>query len=145
MNRKQVEASLLARASRKMALVEMDTVTIGGNPDLNDPIAAGLLQMGITPLDISNVLDSDIANVDESAYMELLDRAEFRLLESIQGNLDLVDVSIGPRRESYSQFSDQLQARLDRLESKISKLYGGGVLEVGAIAVDDSEKLEEIQ
>lgn len=144
MNREQVDSSLLARASRKMALVEMDTETIGGNPDLNDPIAAALLQMAIVPVDITNVTDSDIAGVDSSDYMELLDRAEYRLLENIQGNLDLVDVSLGPRRESYSQFNLQLQSRLDRLENKISKLYGGGTLEFGAIAVDDAEKLEDL-
>ena len=135
--RMQAEGILLARAGRKMALVDLDAATKdGNNPDLNEPLASALLGMGEVPADILAITDGDLA--DASDVAELLDRAELRLLETIAGNIDLVDVTIGPRHESLSQLAGQVENAISRLTEKIQKMYGAGVgtISGGSISLD---------
>lgn len=115
-----------------MAVVGMDIVTADGtNADLVDPIVSALLSMSITPADISDPADSDLASADVA---EFLDRAELRLLENILGNYDMVNISEGPRSESLSQFADALERLIDRKQKKVEADYGaldslsGGVI-----------------
>lgn len=141
---KQVlEEIIVKRCGKKMSLVDMSTTTDGTNTDLNDPIVTALLEMGIEVDDVSNVSDDEIGIVESSQHNEFFDRVERRTLESIAGNLDMVNLQVGSRREEFNQFSDQLYKSIDRLTSKISRRYGdGGSLSAGTLSLDFQEKDE---
>lgn len=140
LTRIQAEKTLLARAGKRMAFVEMDSTTIDGtNPDVVDPISTALMAMDITPADISNPVDSDLETV---SIPEFLDRAELRLLENILGNADAVDISEGPRSESFGQFVSALETAIARKQDKIDAEYGGslGSLSAGKITLNFTKK-----
>jgi len=126
-----------------MALVEMDVVASGSNDDLNDPIATALLDMGSQPVSLSDVADSDLTSVDPEEYPELFDRAELRLLESISGNLDMVNISVGPHKEELNQLAKQVEKAIDRLITKISRRYGDVNFIAGVLALDFQAKEDE--
>ncbi len=139
--RAQAELILIARHGPKMEAAGMDGITVSGsNADINDPLMTALLAMGITPANLAAVADSDLSGADIN---QLLDRAELRLCENISGNLDMVDITTGPRRESLSQLADQVEKTISRITKKIEKLYGEiGSLYAGAISLDFSEKVD---
>jgi hypothetical protein len=140
--RADVEQRLIRRAGKKMAVAGLDGLTMDGtNADLNEALLTALDDMGLFH-DPVNVTDSDLSAVENVS--ELLDRAELRIMENVSGNLDLVNVSIGPRSESLSQLSDQVEKVISRLEEKIAKMYGGGLgtLEGGTINLDFMEKYD---
>ena len=140
--RAQAEASLVARQKVKMAYVSFAVTTAGSNADLNDPLAVALRKLGKTAS--SPVSDSDLTTLTDEQWDELLDRAELRLLQSISGNLDEVDISVGPRRESLSQLSAQVDKAIERLEARIEKEYGGfSALKSGRIGLGFQETLDE--
>jgi hypothetical protein len=141
--RTDVEKMLVNRAGKKMAVVSFAVTTNGSNADLNEPICDALLKMGITPASYSAVSDSDLVNVE--SVPELLDRAELRLLENIAGNIDIVDITVGPRRESLGQLSTQVQDAITRLTVKIEKQYGGSMapLTAGVIGLDFQQEYDE--
>lgn len=123
LTRIQAETILVKRAGKRMQFVSMDYTTIDGtNEDLADPISFALLAMGITPADISDPADSDLAGIDD--LNEFLDRAELRLLENILGNTDAVDITEGPRSERYSQFMDMLEKAVTRKKKQVDDDYG---------------------
>jgi hypothetical protein len=140
--RANVEAILVKRSSKRMAFVGMEVTTAGANADLNDPISGALRQCGVTPANIASVADSDLAALETDLVDKLLDLAELRLLQSIYGNLDAVDTKSGPRSDSYSQFGDQLEKAIARLEGKVMSLYGvgAGSLETGVISLEFQQK-----
>ncbi len=140
--RVDVERILIRRCGRKMVAASMDGETdSGANDDLNDPIGCALRAMGYSVRNIAQVSDSDLSGVSIEEYDELFDRAELRTLENIAGNLDLVDISIGPRRESLAQLSSQVERAIERLQARINTLYGdSGEFEAGAISLDFQAK-----
>lgn len=141
--RANAEAVLVRRIGRKMTAAGLDGSTANGtNGDLNDPLATALLDMGLTVQDIANVADADLVAVDN--IPELLDRAELRALESVIGNLDAVNISIGPRSESLGQLSDQCEQAVNRLQAKIAAKYGTAAsLEGGSLSLDFAEKFDD--
>ena len=143
--RADVEKVLVNRVGKKMAIVSFDVTSDGENADLNEPICDALLKMGATPASIAAVADSDLAIVENEYIQEFLDRAELRLLQNIAGNIDFVDVSVGPRRDSLNQLATQTEAAISRLTTKIEKLYGGGCapLSTGVIGLDFQEDYPE--
>lgn len=141
--RLDIENTLVKRCGKKMALVEMDVVASGSNDDLNDPIATALLDMGSQPVSLSDVADSDLTSVDPEEYPELFDRAELRLLESISGNLDMVNISVGPHKEELNQLAKQVEKAIDRLITKISRRYGDVNFIAGVLALDFQAKEDE--
>lgn len=118
------------------------TTTATANEDLIDPLASALMDMGYQPQSIAAITNTDLAAVEEDRYPELLDRAELRTLENIAGNLDLVNVSVGPRREDLSDLTTQVEKAIDRLVTKIARLYGDEILSGGSISLDFQEKEE---
>ena len=118
----------------------MDGISVSNNPYLNDPIGSALIGMGVIPADISLITDADVMLAGDR-IQELLDRAELRLLKNIAGNLDLVDIAIGPRKESLSQLHEQVIKEIDTLSAQIAKEYGigTGTLGTGTIALDFQE------
>lgn len=141
--REQIEKILVGRVKKRMAFVEMDSTTTNGtNADLNDPIATALIQMGVTPANISAITDSDLASVTD--VIQIADLAELRLLENIVGNLDVVDLAVGPRRESLNQMTENCEKAIARLTKKIQHQYGIGItnLQNGTLALNFIEQDE---
>jgi hypothetical protein len=133
---------IVKRCGKKMTVAGLATTTATANDDLIDPLASALMDMGYQPNSIAAITDTDLAAVEEDRYPELLDRAELRTLENIAGNLDLVNVSVGPRREDLSDLTTQVEKAIDRLVTKIARLYGDEVLSGGSISLDFQEKEE---
>jgi hypothetical protein len=133
---------IVKRCGKKMTVAGLATTTATANEDLIDPLASALMDMGYQPQSIAAITDTDLAAVEEDRYPELLDRAELRTLENIAGNLDLVNVSVGPRREDLSDLTTQVEKAIDRLVTKIARLYGDEVLSGGSISLDFQEKEE---
>jgi hypothetical protein len=141
-----VETLLLKRAAGRMQEAGMDYSTIPNNTDLVDPIVFALLCMDITPADPTSLSDSDLSGVANTDLSKLLDLAEMRLLENIVGNLALVDITVGPRKEALNQLVDQAEKAIARLSSRIEKMYGFGIgsLEAGTISLDFAAKGDDV-
>lgn len=140
--RTQVERILIKRCGLLMTAAGLDGVTINGtNADLDDPIGVALRASGLSVADISAVSDSDLASVSSDLIDQVLDIAEYRALQNIEGNLDQVDITIGPRSESLNQLATQIKPKIERLQMRISRLYGLGLgaLNAGVIALDFAE------
>ncbi len=133
----QVEFLLSKRRQKFLAL-------ISDNIDMTDPIGYSIRQNGGTVSDPTVITDADIATVDD--LDALLDVAELRLCRNIKGNLDLIDIKVGPREEKLSQLAVSLQQDIERLEAYIAANYGiGGVsVETGVIQMDFADHNETI-
>lgn len=146
-DREQVEIVLIRRCGALMTAADLDGSTItGNNNDLNDPIGYALRRLGQSVADISNVTDADLSGVADTDIDKLLDLAETRTLGNILGNLDDVDITLGPRRESLNQLAELLEKRLERLQKKIEREYGIGLgsFESGVISMDFAEHNETV-
>jgi hypothetical protein len=144
LTRANAEVMLIDRCGKKMTAAGMDGTTVTGiNADINQPLATALIGMGLTPVNLMDIADADLAAVED--IPQLLDRAELRLLESIAGNLDLVDITVGPRREALSQLYDQVNKSIQRMTDKIASLYGGMStgLSAGVVTLDFQETFDE--
>ena len=102
----------------------------GTNDDLGYPIGWALREAGYTTADITSPTDAEV-NSAEDDIDEVVDLAELRTLANIVGNLDDVDVTVGPRSEKLSQLAIQVQKRLDSVEKRLEKLYGFGASSLG--------------
>ena len=62
------------------------------------------------------------------------------------GNLDDVDISLGPRNEALGQIPARLEKRIDRLTAKVQREHGvgAGFLEAGYITLDIADHNEDI-
>lgn len=124
LTRAQCETELISRCGKLLTAASLDGVTANGsNPDLNSPLGYAIRICGGTVTDPSNVADSDLSTLS-SVFDKLSDLAEYRTLENISGNLDLVDISEGPHRESLGQLAERVEKRLARLQEKLQKTYG---------------------
>lgn len=143
MNRANVESVLVKRCAAALEMVGMDYTTISGtNADLNDPIWAALKRLGYTVAS-TTVIDADISQIDPGDESALLDVSELRTLETVyNAAVALVDTSIGPRRESLSQFGARLEklieAKREQIKQDYGSLYGVG-LEAGTFSVSSLE------
>ncbi len=124
LTRAQCETELISRCGKLLTAASLDGVTANGsNPDLNSPLGYAVRICGGTVTDPSNVADSDLSTLS-SVFDKLSDLAEYRTLENISGNLDMVDISEGPHRESLGQLAERVEKRLARLQEKLQKTYG---------------------
>ena len=142
----QVETLLLKRAAGRMQEAGMNYTLIPNNPDLVDPIVFALLCMDIVPASPIALTDSDVSGVADTDISKLLDLAEMRLLENIVGNLALVDITVGPRKEALNQLVDQTEKAIARLSSRIATMYGFGVgaLDSGVVSLDFMSKGDDV-
>lgn len=149
--RVQVERILIARCGKLLTAAGLDGATrTGANEDLNDPIGAAVRALALTVADLSAVADTDLASVTDAQIDQLLDVAELRTLETIEGNLDQVDITIGPRSESLNQLSKQVRTKIDAKRAAVEAAYGTGVAGLSTRAVttawdaplDESETYE---
>lgn len=135
--RANLESILVQRCGRLMSFVGMAITTAGANASLNDPIGYALRQAGFTVANIASVADADVASVTAAELDEVLDYAELRTLENVEGNFDAVDIANGPEKENFSQVQKTLDGRISKLNDKIAITYGtGAVLETGTITYD---------
>ena len=142
--RANAEAILIKRSGKKMTFAGLDGTTVNGtNPDLNDPIGNALLGMGFSPTSIVLIADADLSGITDTDLNEFFDRAQYRLLKNIAGNLDVVDIQVGPRRENLSQIHEQIEKEIKALETSLAKQYGVGLgsLSGGVIELDFQESL----
>lgn len=102
-----------------------------GNEDLNDPIGRALYYLGYTVDDRTAITDADVAQVTDAQYDEFLDVAVLHTLQAILGNLDDVDITVGPRSEKLSQLAGQVERKLKRAEKRATDLYGYGLTTLG--------------
>lgn len=144
--RANIESVLIRRVGRLLTAAGLDGTTINGtNADLNDPISSALRVLNYTVSSIASVTDTDLLPVTDAHINYLLDVAELRTLESILGNLDLVDIRVGPRSESLSQLADQVQKAIERKTRHITRMYGVGLggLVAGKIALSFQQDADE--
>lgn len=141
-----VETLLLKRSAGRMEAAGMDIVTVPHNQDLLDPVLFALLCMDILPGDPLALTDADLAPIGLTNIQELLDLSELRLLENVVGNLALVDISVGPRKENLSQMVEQTEKAIARLNTKIQNVYGLGIatIEGGVMSLDFAAKGDDI-
>jgi hypothetical protein len=146
LTRATLEAILVQRTGPLLTAAGMDGVTMdGSNLSLNDPIGFAVRKLGLTVVNLANLGDGDLTAVPATDYDQLLDLAEYRTLESILGNLDDVNISVGSRSESLGQLSDQMEKKMERLAGRIQREYGLGVgsLSAGVIRLGFQEQVGE--
>lgn len=145
LTRATFEQLLLRRLSGLMSEAGMDVISnLGNNPDLNDPIGWAIRQCSGTVADFTTVANTDVATVAAADYDKLLDLAEYRTLQSISGNLAVVDIQVGSRRESLDQLVERVEARIARKLKQLQQDYGFslGTLEAGVIGLDFMQTLD---
>jgi hypothetical protein len=124
-----------------MAVAGMAVTYAGANADLNDPIGYALRKLGYTVASITAVADTDLDDVATDDHDKLLDVAELRTLETILGNLDDVDLRVGPRDEAFNQLADRLEKAIERKRTYLVREYGfGAELEEGLITLAFQEQ-----
>lgn len=140
--RAQIERVLIKRCGLLMTAANLDGTTFDGtNEDLNDPIGYALRACELTVADISAVDDADCVGVTADLVDKVLDVAELRLLNNIEGNLDQVDVTIGPHSERRGQLATMIRTKINAKEALVGRLYGVGLgtLSAGVIGLDIAE------
>lgn len=145
LTRVTLDTILISRAGSLLTTVGKDGSTADGtNPDLVDPIRSALRLLGYSVASVTTVSDSDLAGVSIDDEEALIDLAELKVLELAvyPGATALVDISVGPRRESLSQFSKHISDMIERKVKSVNEVYGsilGESLEAGVISVASIE------
>lgn len=142
--RAQIETILIRRCGKLLTAAGLDGTTVtGANPDLVDPIGFALRYIGLNPASPTVITDSDLSQVPIDDYDQLFDVAELRTLENVQGNLAIVNITVGSRSESFSDLSSRLNAAIERKRAQVLQDYGATALsiEAGNVALDIMQKL----
>jgi hypothetical protein len=105
----------------------MDGTTVDGtNASLNDPIGKAVRYLGYTVTNPVLVSDADVAQVTDDETDQFLDIATYYTLNNVLGNLDDVEIRVGPRSEKYQQLAEQLERKLERMKKQLENEYGFG-------------------
>lgn len=75
--------------AKSLQLIEMAYTFVQGQPndDLNDPIATALDHFKVVPADITNIVDSDLAQLPADLQVRYLDYLEIQVLQTMQNHL----------------------------------------------------------
>ena len=117
--RANCEVILVKRLKVLMEAAELAVTFAGLNDDLSDPLAWAMRMIGETTDDPTTTTDAELSGVAVASYDDLINLAEYRTLQNILGNLDLVDINAGPRAEKLSQLADQVRQMLKAWESLV--------------------------
>ena len=147
LTRANIETILVKRTSKLMVFVGMDGTTVDGtNADLDDPIGVAIRDCGGSVDNFTDVDDDDITTVDSAKYDQLIDIAEYRLLNSILGNFDKYGLKVGPRSGYQSQVREGVEVRLKQMRKDLEAKYGynAPTPSVGYIERDFAEHNEDL-
>lgn len=141
LSRANIEFLMVARLAPLLEAAGLAVTVAGSNADLNGPIGRAVRDLGHTVTSAILVADADVAQITTTQTGEFLDACELHALEAILGNLDDVDISVGPRSEKLSQLAMQVERKINRLLAAMGTAYGYGMAtpEVGYIMHDFAE------
>jgi hypothetical protein len=131
-----LDAELVDRCGGLLAFVGRSTVPDGTNPATIGPIREGLASLGIGLASFGAVLDSDLLPVASTDIAQLVDVAEYRLLQNILGWLTKVDQTIGMGSQSLGQVRRDLLQTLKSMQESLRVQYGYGLGTPSGGAVD---------
>lgn len=131
--RSQFEQVLLRRTGKFLEAFELSMVADGTNGDLIDPIANALTRAGYSLVDYFAPTALELAAVTAADTPKVIDYAELRLLETLAASNTLVDIAVGPRKESLSQLQKVLESAIANKRSAILALYGNESGQWGAV------------
>ncbi len=77
-------------------------------PGITQAIGWAVRMLGLTTASLTAITDEEVSAVTSDKLDALLDLAELRTLESIQGNLAAVNVTAGPVQEELGQLAERL-------------------------------------
>lgn len=145
LTRENVESELVSRQQSRMEAVGMDITHEGSNTDLNAVIGYAIRQMGGSVATFGAVADSDLTFLASEDYDQLLDIAEYRLLQNIKGRWGKVDIRAGQLGENLSQFTKDIDVDLESKFKALQSMYGFGMasIEAGAIHLNFAEPAED--
>lgn len=146
LTRANVETILVKRIGKWLTATGLDGTTVNGsNPDLNDPIGRAVRALGLSVADVTEVANADLNAVGASEYDKLFDLAELRALETCLSNYDKVNLSLGPRSESFDQLRNgMIQAIKFKREQIASDYDDSQSLTGGVLALDFEEHTETV-
>lgn len=136
LSRANAEFMLIPRLGPIMTAAGMDGSTVdGSNLALNGPIGKAIRDLGYAVTSITEISDADVAQITEAQYDEFLDTATLHVMEAVLGNLDDVDIRVGPRSEKLNQLAEQVERKIKRLSESLVQNYGYGLatLETGVL------------
>jgi hypothetical protein len=116
-----IETKLVARTKAWLQLAGMNVSVYGANNDLDDAIDSALRDTGFGGSATGIPADVDLVNVLPAQLGMLVDIAQLRLLESIDGNVTTERLSLGPLSQHYKL----LRPQIDALRLQINSRYGG--------------------
>ncbi len=120
LTRANAEFLTVASVGPAMVAAGMDGTTVDGtNTDLNGPIARALHDLGYSVASFVLVTSAEVGAVTAAETGEFLDRVTLHTLEAVLGNLDDVDITVGPRSEKLSQLAGQIERRVKRLRDTL--------------------------
>jgi len=127
LTRANTEFLLEARVGPLMTAAGMSDTVGETSLALNDPIGRAIRQLGHAVASVVLVTDADVAQITDAEIDEFLDVATLCTLEAILGNLDDVDIVVGPRSEKLNQLAQQVERKADRLRTALAATYGYGL------------------
>lgn len=142
LTRANAEFLMEARLAPLLTAAGMDGTTVDGtNVDLSDPIARAVRDLGYEVASAVLVADADVAQITAAQTSEFLDACELHTMNAILGNLDDVDITVGPRSEKLSQLAMQIERKIKRLLAAMGTAYGYGMAtpDAGYITLDFAE------
>jgi hypothetical protein len=124
----------------KVILPLFTAANLDGNDllDYQASISRALLELGYTVTDITNPTNAELTAVTDAA--QYLDLVEIKLLEIAQTRLVIkVNLSTGPRSQSYSDINKGLGEIIERKQERYDQRYGltaGLTMSIGHLDTD---------
>lgn len=122
LTRANTEFLTIAQVGPLLTAAGLDGTTVDGtNASLNGPIGRAIRDLDYTVGSAVLIDNDDVALITDAEIDEFLDRVVLHTLEMILGNLDDVDLVVGPRSEKFSQLTGQIERRVARLRSVLGE------------------------
>jgi hypothetical protein len=131
-----LDAELVDRAGGLLAFVGRSVDVTGANPATVGPLREGLASLGLGTASFGAIADADLAAVAPANVQQLIDVAEYRLLQNVLGWLTKVDQSIGMGSQSLGQVRRDLLQTLRSLSDTLRAQYGYGLGTLAGGSVD---------
>lgn len=140
MSKALIDTQLVDRMPDLLSYLGMSIVIDGTNPNTVGPIGWAFQRIGLTPISGMIPSDADLALVTAKQYYDLLDLAEYRLLQNCSNRFTKVRTQVGANSLYYSDLGDRLQRRIAELEAdlKSRNLIGLAPLIGGTIGLSNA-------